>query len=123
MKIQLNSLEIEIRTDSELSQFLDRIDAIEKLEGLVKSKENRSLSILKSGDEIFLMYIEFPGDEGVVTGSHDVDSKLIEFRLANGQVDEYPQSWCIEKEAAYKAIAYFLVNSGERSPHIAWHTA
>jgi len=48
---------------------------------------------------------------------------MVKFTMANGQVDEYPLSWCIERENAYKAIVYFYVNSGGKSPHINWQVA
>jgi hypothetical protein len=66
------------------------------------------------------MYLRFPTDSGFVSDSQSNNSNLVDFIMANGQVDEYPLSWCIDKERAYKVLEYFYVNSGEQSPHIKW---
>ena len=43
------------------------------------------------------------------------------YTLGNGQVDEYPLSWCIDVEQCYKAIAYFFMNEGAKPEWVAWN--
>jgi len=120
MKAHLNDKEIEIGSELEFSEYLDQIDSTENVEAWIMSSSESSLCLLKKQDYTFLMYLRFPTDSGFVSDSQSNNSNSVEFIMANGQVDEYPLSWCIDKEWAYKALAYFYVNSGEQSPHIKW---
>lgn len=121
MKLQLNKAEYEIDTVDELSIVLDKIDLSEYVEAWIESTDGKSLCVLKNDEFILLMYLRFPGDVGFVSGAQENGSKMIEFHMANGQVDEFPHSWCICRESVYKSISYFFVNAGEQYPHIAWH--
>lgn len=123
MKVHLNNKESEISSELELSDFLDEIDSAENAEAWIMSPKNQSLCLLKSGNNTFLMYLRYPEDEGFVSDSKSEINDTDEFILGNGQADEYPLSWCIDKEWAYKAFAYFYVNEGEQSPHINWQVA
>lgn len=123
MKLLLNKIENQIETLDELSEWFESIDSTENVEAWIVSTEETSLCMLKNVKDVFLMYLRYPGDVGFVSGSQDVESEMTEFLLANGQTDEYPLSWCIDKEMAYKAMVYFFVNAGDQSPHIAWHAA
>jgi hypothetical protein len=123
MKVHLNNKENEIRSELELSDFLDKIDSNRNVEAWIMSPNSQSLCLLKSGNNTFLMYLRYPEDEGFVSDSKLEISDTEEFILGNGQVDEFPLSWCIDKEWAYKAFAYFYVNEGEQSPHINWQVS
>ena len=123
MKAHLNDKEIHINSEEELSDYLEKIDSTEHVEAWFFSPEQSSICLLKNGGNTFLMYLRYPEDIGFVSDSQCKESGCIEYTLANGQVDEYPLSWCIDKEWAYMALAYFYVNSGEQSPYINWQVA
>lgn len=79
------------------------------------------IGMLRNGEHAWLMYLRFSGDAGFVTGSDGpVNQPQIKFTLSNGQVDEYPLSWCIPLEDCYKALAYFFASDGLRPEGIAW---
>ncbi|ARU57248.1 hypothetical protein OLMES_3207 [Oleiphilus messinensis] len=120
MKVHFNNKEISIGSEQELSEYIELIDTTEKVETWFNADSGQSICLLKSGENTLLMYLRFPEDVGFVSGKTNDAKVLIEFTIGNGQVDEYPQSWCIDNEAAYKALAYFYVNSGQKSPHIDW---
>jgi hypothetical protein len=46
---------------------------------------------------------------------------MVQYTLSNGQMDEYPRSWCSPLEECYKALAYFFVNDGMRPEWLQWH--
>jgi hypothetical protein len=76
--------------------------------------------MLRNGDNAWLMYLRFEGDSGSVThGPHHGDETCA-YTLANGQVDEYPRSWCVPIEQCYEAIAHFFRNDGARYDLVAW---
>ena len=45
---------------------------------------------------------------------------MIQYRLDNCQVDEFPASWALPVDEVKKVIRHFLL-SGEAAPWIAWH--
>lgn len=123
MKAHLNNKEYKLRTEEELSEYLEEVDSTDNVEAWITSQSGSSICLLKAQDRTFLMYLRYLGDVGFVSHSDSDVQESIEFLMANGQADEYPLSWCIEKEWAYKALAYFFVNTGEQSPHINWQVA
>jgi hypothetical protein len=74
--------------------------------------EGPSLCMLRNGDHAFLMYLRFPGDSGFVSGGGADIGAHVQYKLSTGQIDEYPQSWCVPVEQCFKALAYFFVNGG-----------
>jgi Immunity protein Imm1 len=81
------------------------------------------LSALLNGPIGWLMYLHEPGDAGFSSrnpsfsgGARDV----IEYRLSNGQADDYPASWALPGADILAALMYF-VETGSQPPFIAWH--
>lgn len=121
MRAHQNNKEKELNTVADLSEYINQIDITENIESWIYSLKKESLCLIKSGDRIFLMYLDGPEDVGVVSGNSSVDKVSEKYLMANGQEDEFPISWCIEKSVAYNAIEYFFNNSGRRPPQITWH--
>jgi hypothetical protein len=120
MKATLNENTYEINSERDLGAYLDALDSTNYAEAWLNHKKNESICLLKAHNNMFLMYLRYPEDIGFVSKGTAQSQKSLEFRLSNGQVDEYPLSWCIESEWAYKGLAYFYENNGERSPYIEW---
>ena len=116
----LNENAFEISSEEDLGVYLDRLDSFEYTEAWLNNDEKESICLLKAQDHMFLMYLRYPGDSGFITKGSDESDSSIEFVLSNGQADEYPLSWCIDCESAYKGLAYFYENNGEQSPYIEW---
>jgi hypothetical protein len=71
------------------------------------------------------MYLRFEGDSGFSTRNPEYRGSLealIEYRLANGQRDEYPAAWDISTAEAVRALEYFLIE-GKMAPWLEWHQA
>lgn len=83
--------------------------------------EGPSISMLRSGEHAFLMYLRFSEDSGFVSAGSSGPSTQVEYTLSNGQVDTYPSCWCIPVEQCYKALSYFFANEGQRPEWVAWH--
>jgi hypothetical protein len=76
--------------------------------------------MLRNGKHAFLMYLRVSGDSGFVSVGSSEQDVPVQYRLSNGQVDEYPNAWCLPVEQCYKALAYFFVNDGQRPEWVAW---
>ena len=119
--ISLNGVDEDIRSTEALGVALDRFDIQEKFELLASVVEGPSLCMLRNGEHAFLMYLRFPGDSGFASVGEAAAESTVEYQLSNGQIDEYPASWCIPVEQCYKAVAYFFVNEGQRPDWLAWN--
>ncbi len=81
------------------------------------------MAMLRNGDHAWLMYLRFDGDSSFVSLGDHSNHGTCSYTLANGQVDEYPLSACIDIEDCYKAIAYFFVNDGAQYNFVSWRDA
>jgi hypothetical protein len=46
---------------------------------------------------------------------------VIEYRLSNGQIDEYPAGWALPEPDIMRALEYFVEHEGRRPPFVQWH--
>jgi hypothetical protein len=119
--ISFNGVDEDIRSVEALGAALDRFDMQEKFELWASEEEGPSLCMLSNGEHAFLMYLRFHGDSGFISVGEAAAERTVEYQLSNGQIDEYPASWCVPIEQCYKAVAYFFVNEGRRPDWLAWH--
>jgi len=83
--------------------------------------QGRDVSMLVNGNRAWLMYLVNTDEEcwHTLGDAKVADAEEVEFKLANGQLDRYPESWLISTEAAVAALEYFL-KRGERDPALRW---
>jgi hypothetical protein len=78
---------------------------------------------LVNGDCAWLMYTHnidqasFSSRDPSYSGPSDDD---VDFKLSNGQVDQYPRSWTIATDQALKVIEHFFVHKA-LAPWVTWH--
>ena len=96
------------------------VDAMQEV--WLTSPRGASLCMLRSGDHALLIFLRAPGDTGFTSRSETpvVGAPAVRFRLANGQVDEYPSAWTVRTARAVEALELFL-RTEERAPFIVWH--
>jgi hypothetical protein len=46
---------------------------------------------------------------------------VIEYRLSNGQLDEFPAGWALSEQEIMRALEYFVEHQGGRAPFVTWH--
>ena len=81
-----------------------------------------SMCALINGERGWLMFLRHPGDPGFSSRNPDYDGPadaVIEYRLDNGQGDEYPASWAYPVAIVRHALDYFRRNN-KRPPFITW---
>jgi hypothetical protein len=89
----------------------------------ITAANGSSLCALINGDQGVLMYMREFGDAGFTsrnpryTGS---PTATVEYRLSNGQVDEYPAAWAVPIDDVQLALQYFG-REGKQPPFITWH--
>jgi hypothetical protein len=120
ISFSFNGSEVDIQTVEALGQALDKFDESNQFELCASTTAGASITMLRNGNHAFIMKMRFSGDSGLTSVGQESAEGSITYQLSNGQYDEYPVSWCIDKEQCYKAIAYFLVNDGDFPEWIRW---
>jgi hypothetical protein len=105
----------------ELDSALDEFDGEKQFELWASVPDGPAMGMLRSGENAWLMYLRHEGDSGFNSLGNPARLGVAGYTLANGQVDEYPLSWCIEVEQCYKAVSYFFVNEGAKPEWVTWH--
>ena len=120
IELRQNDRELDVTTVEKLGAALDVVDGDEAFELWASVPTGRAMSMLRNGSSAWLMYLREPGDSGLRSSGDESRQGVAAYRLSNGQVDEYPLSWCIDVEQCYKAIAYFCVNEGAKPAWVDW---
>ena len=83
-------------------------------------EQGPALCMLRNGGNAWLMYLSGQDDLSFHSlGDEEADGGC-SYLLANGQVDEYPEAWCIDVEHCQRAFAAFFRTGGARPAAIAW---
>ena len=86
----------------------------------VGTPHEESLSMLVSGERVFVMYLAGPGDApGLVAVDPGGPAGPAKFTLDNGQVDEFDGRSTVDHATALIALDAFLAGEGP-SPALAW---
>jgi len=119
MRASINNDEFEINDADVLKAYISTLASVAYAEAWIHSDAS-SLCILKTSDHAFLMYQDnSEGTSETVTGESQ-QADLVEFTLANGQVDVYPRNMCVPYSTAAQVIEYFHMNFGLKYPKVNW---
>ncbi len=113
---------VPIRSRAELRSLLARGPEHVHQVVLLTSPAGPSLFMLRSDDRALLMFLRESGGAGFTSRADGpvAGPEQREFRLPNGQRDEYPASWTVSLARAHGALEHFF-ETGERAPFVIWH--
>lgn len=123
LELSINDEQSEIASAAELQAALATAEAIQFREIWINSGGSPAILALLNGDIGWLMYLRCNGDAGFSSRNPDYHGDLdalTDYRLSNGQMDQYPTTWALPKAKIYAALAHF-VEHRERSPSVQWH--
>jgi hypothetical protein len=120
LEISINESNYTIKLESELENKINLIAQKQFAEIWISGHGTSALCVLKNNHQAFLLYLRENRDSGFCSRNKEGnETKLIEFKLSNGQYDEYPENWVVPYEKAKKALAqYFL--KGKKPSNIIW---
>jgi hypothetical protein len=104
---------------AEMSRYAEHLS----FELWLSKGDGPSICMLRNKEHAFLMYLRFPGDAGFTSVGSSGSAEPVAYTLSNGQVDEYPISWCVPVAQCFEALAFFFSSAGQRTESIAWHAA
>ena len=109
-----------VTSTESMRRLLSRYDETPEFELWAISSCGPSLCMLRNGGHALLMYLRQEGDSGFSSRSGADCETTVEYRIANGQRDEYPLAWCIDVKQCYEAFAFFFENAGAKLESISW---
>lgn len=84
------------------------------------AEQGPALCMLRNGRNAWLMYLSGQDDLSYHSLGDEEADGVCSYLLANGQVDEYPESWCVDAEHCQQALLAFFRTGGARPAAIAW---
>ncbi|MGK5045628.1 Imm1 family immunity protein [Janthinobacterium sp. GB4P2] len=84
------------------------------------AEQGPALCMLRNGGNAWLMYLSGQDDLSFHTLGDEEETGECSYLLSNGQVDEYPEAWCVEVEQCQRAFVAFFRTGGARPAGIAW---
>ncbi|TDY34989.1 Imm1 family immunity protein [Janthinobacterium sp. 75] len=85
-----------------------------------EAEQGPALCMLRNGGNAWLMYLSGQDDLSFHTLGDEEAEGTCSYLLSNGQVDEYPEAWCVEVEHCQRAFVAFFRTGGARPAAIAW---
>ena len=123
MRLKVNQTAFDISSENALRDKMVESAHLPFREVWLNIEDGPALCALLNKKIGWLMYLREPGDSGsssrnpAYSGS---DTDVVEYRLGNGQVDEYPANWALSEADILNALTYFLAHQS-RPTFIAWH--
>jgi hypothetical protein len=117
--LTLNDRVLDAASEEAFDASLDGAKAESMFELWASVPDGPAMCMLRNGTDAWLMYLRWPSDAGfrsVGIGGSGAAS----YALSNGQVDEYPLSWCVDVQSCFDAFRSFRRHRGARPECIAW---
>ena len=89
----------------------------------IESPDGQSLCALINAELGWLIYLREEGDSGFSSRNPAYDGPpdaQVEYRLNNGQYDQYPASWALPISEVRRALEYFE-REHRKPPFVDWH--
>lgn len=102
---------------------LDEADQSIQFELWLNASAGPAICMLRNAEHAWLMYLPNEGESGFTSIGDPQRKDSVAYCLSNGQIDEYPGSWCIPLETCYAALIFFFASEGERPDWIHWRTS
>ncbi|HEX7863336.1 MAG TPA: Imm1 family immunity protein [Variovorax sp.] len=120
IEVSFNGRPQAIASDEAQRLALEGFDAEPRFELWLSVPDGPSMCMLRNGPHAWLMYLREPGDHGFASEGDAALEGVAHYTLSNGQVDEYPLSWCIGLPQCHAAIAFFFASEGRRPDGVTW---
>jgi WD40 repeat protein len=118
--IIIDNQKTELKSRDHLISILNTASTDNYHEIWLEGHGKNTLCILTNPDTAFLMYLRHVGDSGFRSNNKSGDeSKTQEFKLSNGQIDLYPETWLTDK-ANIKSAMLTYFDTGTMDKSIDW---
>jgi len=120
IKFLVNNSVILVKSEMDLIGELEKLRNDQFCEIWISGFGDSSLTVLMNQDKAFVMYLRNEDDGGFNSLNSEIETdEMMDFLLSNGQMDEYPLNFLVDKEFAEKALLEYY-KSGEMWNGIKW---
>ena len=120
MEIIIDCSIVKLNSEELLHQILNATDLTELHEILISGHGDTSLTVMTNPYGAFMMFLRENGDSGFTSRNQTKEEgEFVDFKLSNGQVDQYPLNWVIKHEEAKQAIISYY-RTGNMLETINW---
>lgn len=84
------------------------------------AEQGPALCMLRNGGNAWLMYLSGQDDLSFHSLGDEEETGECSYLLSNGQVDMYPEAWCVDVDLCQRAFVAFFKTGGARPAGIAW---
>lgn len=110
MNLLINGNSKIINSIEEYKSFYAQYENEKYLEINISTENNKSIIALLNENYLIAVFLRFDGDSGFYTINEENNSEeLISFKLSNGQIDEYPLNYLIDRKKIDDIINYFII--------------
>jgi hypothetical protein len=123
MDLSINGWRSKVASSAELRDAIAPFAKEQFREIWLNATDGPSLCALLNGKRGWLMYLPEEGDAGFSSRNPSFsgnENEVIEYRLTNGQVDEYPARWSLGEDDVLSALVFFA-EERRRPPTVYWH--
>ena len=85
-----------------------------------EAEQGPALCMLRNGGNAWLMYLSGQDELSFHSLGDEEETGECSYLLSNGQVDVYPEAWCVDVEQCQQAFIAFFRTGGARPAGIAW---
>jgi len=86
----------------------------------IDPEQGPALCLLRNGANAWLMYLSGQDELSFHTLGDEEADGACSYLLSNGQVDEYPEAWCVDVEQCQQACIAFFKTGGARPAVVVW---
>jgi hypothetical protein len=119
IELTLNDRRLNAASEEAFEASLDGAMTEPEFELWASVRDGPAMCMLRHGANAWLMYLRCPGDAGFRSTGVE-RSGTASYKLSNGQVDEYPLSWCVDVQQCFDAFRSFHRHQGARPKCVAW---
>ena len=118
--ISINDQKTELKSRDHLLSVLETSLTGDYHEIWISGHEDGTLCIMTNPKSAFLMYLRNQGDHGFRSNNKRGDeNKTQEFKLSNGQLDLYPETWLTDRERINSVLLTYF-ESGTMDKNVDW---
>ena len=121
-RVAINNNDYTAKSLKELENYLREDEASQYREIWIEHDVSKMCALV-TGKEGWLMLLRFEGDVGFSSRNKTYKGSMDEmsnFKLSNGQIDEYPLSWSLAEDDWIMALLHFA-ETGHPIESVMWH--
>jgi hypothetical protein len=119
--MQINGRSFSVASLADLRRHLSSVTSEQYREIWLSVESGPAICALMNGDSGWLMYLREEGDSGFSSRNPAQEGRggLVSYRLADGQIDQYPADWSVSEDEIIQVLEHFFTHRTRALHHLA----